>query len=236
MTAGAAVLLYHAANAQRLASAGRHLGAAAGAAIVAVPYLVGSLVLLESHDLLPTLVRDVTAGLLAAWPQTMDTLGRVLLVVAFNEAIAQGISRLTKGAWLRSLRAHMCLVAAAVAVVAAPQIAALGAGVTVAGWSTTPRLLAMLAATLLSQAGLWGEVYLITGLVMDGIHGQAPSQASALAHPWQGMKKGMIYSGVFLGILYGLDLLGSTPGLATWAVGRPLVAGMLFGRGHVSPG
>ena len=42
------------------------------------------------------------------------------------------------------------------------------------GWS------AVVAATVLSQAGLWAEAYLLTGMVIDAIHGTAPSRESTV--------------------------------------------------------
>ncbi|MFL6692338.1 MAG: sugar phosphate nucleotidyltransferase, partial [Ramlibacter sp.] len=83
--------------------------------------------------------------------------------------------------------------------------------------------------TILSQAGLWAEVYLITGMVMDALHGQAPTAETASGHPILGMKKGAVYSGTFMGLLYGLDALWRIPGVSGFATGEPLVASLLFG-------
>jgi cyclic beta-1,2-glucan synthetase len=220
LVATAALVLYHAANARQLAAVGRHLRAGAGAAIVAVPYLVGSLLLLESPPLL-------TAPI-ARLPHA-DLIAPLALVFLFNEIVANGLSLLAKGSFLRARRAHALLLAAAIGVVAAPQIAAFGSAERVAAWPTLPRLVAMLAATVLSQAGLWAQVYLVTGLVMDAIHGRAPSGKSVATYPWQGAKKGMIYSGLFLGILYGIDLLSTTPRIVAAAVAHPLAAAGLLG-------
>ena len=63
--------------------------------------------------------------------------------------------------------------------------------------------------TMLSQAGLWAEAHLVTGMIMDSIHGQAPSPTSVFEHPATGMKKAMVYGGVFMGSLYPWDALGS---------------------------
>ncbi len=51
--AAAVAVLYHAANACRLAATGRHLGPIAGALIVGTPYVVGGLTILESHGAAP---------------------------------------------------------------------------------------------------------------------------------------------------------------------------------------
>ena len=97
------------------------------------------------------------------------------------------------------------MLAVAVAAVVAPWAATLGSGPTLAASPALPRFAAVLLTTMLSQAGLWAEAYLVTGMIMDAIHGKAPSGASASGHPVTGMKKGMVYSGVFMG---GLHTLG----------------------------
>ena len=66
--AAATMLVYHAANAYRVASSGKHLGAAAAALIVGTPYVVGGLVLLESAGLMQSLGTGLTLGLLEAQP------------------------------------------------------------------------------------------------------------------------------------------------------------------------
>src|SRR5205807_2641619 len=88
--------------------------------------------------------------------------------------------------------------------------------------------------TVVSQAGLWAEAYLITGMVLDAIHGQAPSAGSASGHPVEGMKKGMVFSGTFMAIVYGLGLLGEVPAvrhLASLPSGGPppVLAAVLLG-------
>jgi cyclic beta-1,2-glucan synthetase len=49
-----------------------------------------------------------------------------------------------------------------------------------------PRLIATLATTILSQAGLWAEAYLITGMALDAIHGRAPSRDTTSRIPSRG--------------------------------------------------
>ena len=89
-----------------------------------------------------------------------------------------------------------------------------------AAWPDLLRLVATVLTTMLSQAGLWAEAYLVTGMIMDAIHGQAPQRDSASSHPVTGMKKAMVYSGVFMGSLYTLGLLWDLP-FIRWA-GRRL--------------
>ena len=227
--AAATLLVYHAANAYRLASSGKHLGAAAAALIVGTPYVVGGLVLLESGGLMQSLGTAFTLGLLEAQPAVLEFIGRVFVLFCFNEAAAQGLGLATKGSLLKSARAHASMLAVAIAAVAAFPIATLGSGATVAAWPIVQRLVATVLTTILSQAGLWAEAYLVTGMLMDAIHGQAPSGDSAFSHPVTGMKKGMVYSGVFMGSLYTLGLLWELAFIRWMADGYPIIAATLLG-------
>ncbi len=188
--AAVAATLYHASNACRLALARRHLSPIAGVMIVATPYVVGSLVLLESTDLLERLAGGMTAGLLAGWPAVVETFGAMLVVFGFNEAVAHGIALATGRRGVRAAQTHLWLAATAAAVVVAPWIADLGSGALAASLPSPVRWFAVVLTTVLSQAALWAEVYLITGLVLDGIRGQGPSAKSVGTHPVQGIRKG----------------------------------------------
>ena len=138
--------------------------------------MIGGLVLLESNGLLQLLGSALTFGLMQSQPAFLEFLGRVLVVFCFNEAVAQGLGLATKGILLKSLRAHALMLVVAVAAVLGFPIAAIGSGTTVASWPMAVQPLAVVATTALSQAGLWAEAYLITGMIMDAIHGQAPSR------------------------------------------------------------
>ena len=227
--AAATMLIYHATNAYRLASSGKHLGAAAAALIVGTPYIVGGLVLLESTSLLQSLGSGLTFGLLEGQPAVLGFLGRVIVIFGFNEAVTQGLRLATKGSILTSLRAHASMLAVAIAAVAAFPIAALGSGPAVAAWPMAVRLFPVVATTVLSQAGLWAEAYLVTGMLLDAIHGLAPSADSACLHPLTGMKKAMVYGGVFMGCLYVPGLLGEVSSFRGLAESLPVVAAVLLG-------
>jgi cyclic beta-1,2-glucan synthetase len=242
VVAAAVTLAYHAANASRLASTGRHLGPAGAALIVGTPYVVGGLTMLESGGLLQALGGYLTAGALSAHPDLLEFVGRVLVILVFNEAVASGLGLATRRTLLKAPGSHLMMLAVAAAAVAAPRVAALGSSpldawpivprwiaTLIAAWPTVPRWIATVLTTMLSQAGLWAEAYLITGMAMDAIHGQAPSRGSVREHPVRGMTKGMVYSGTFMGILHALGALGEVP-LARWAAAsQPVLAAALFG-------
>ncbi len=227
--AAVGAIVYHAANAHRLARSGRHLSAAGAAILIGTPYVVGGLTLLESDGLLQALGGTLTAGALASRPEALAFLGRVVVILCFNEAVANGLSLATKRAPLKSQRAHVSLVVVAIAAVSGPWVASLGSGATVASWPAGMRLFATVVTTVLSQAGLWAEAYLITGLAMDAIHGQAPSRDSCVMHPLRGMAKGMVFSGTFMGLLHVLGILADLPVLRSIAASYLLPAATLFG-------
>jgi cyclic beta-1,2-glucan synthetase len=72
----------------------------------------------------------------------------------------------------------------------------------------------------LAEAGLWGVVYFMTGLVLDSLSGRPPSLVSARANLRGGATRGAIYGGVFM--------------LLILAVSTPLRAGgfVAFILGH----
>ncbi len=227
--AAAAVVLYHTANAVRLVSTGRHLGAVAGTLIVGTPFFVGSLTLLESSALLQQLGSLATAGALSAWPTAIEVVGRVVVVFGFNVVVAVTLSVATKRVVLRQLPAYLTMLAAAGAVVAAPWIAAYGSGAVSPSAPAVLRLIVTVVTTVLSQAGLWAEGYLITGFVLDALRGRAPDRESTAAHALQGLRKGAVYSGTFMGILYALPVLWELPGVRALAGSAPLILAAGFG-------
>jgi len=227
--AAATALVYHLAGAYQLASSRRHLSPIGGLVIVGTPYVFGVLVLLESAELLSALGSWLTAGAVATGPVMLETLGRVFVVFAFNVAVASGLALATRRRLLKSVRAYLILLAVAAMVVAAPWVAHAGSGETVAAWPVLPAALAALLATVFSQAGLWAEGYLITGMLLDALHGHAPSRRSALRHPLVGMRKGVIFSGLFMGILLSIELARNAAAVQ-WLIGQfPIVAAVGFG-------
>jgi cyclic beta-1,2-glucan synthetase len=184
-TASVFIGVHFIANTWQLASRHRHLSGPASGIVLAVPFLFSSLLLLNSQ-----LGEGVIAG--------------ILIVFVFNEAVAQAISLATRGKIITDIRTHSMFLLAALAVNASPFVAHVGSG----GWSAQLGGLSLfgvtILSTILSQAGLWVEAYLLTGMLMDGIHGRAPETATTTRHIGTGAGKGMVYSGVFMAILHGL--------------------------------
>ncbi len=153
----------------------------------------------------------------------------MVVLWVFNELAALLLGAVTGGKRLGSARSHLTLLGVSIAAVAAPWIAALGSGRWAAALPDLVRQVVAIAVTALSQAGLWAEVYLITGWVLDALHGGGPSSGSTRAHPLLGLKKGMIYSAVFMTILQSLGILWAWPRLHDLARSQPLIMATLFG-------
>jgi cyclic beta-1,2-glucan synthetase len=223
------IAFYHAINLYCLSVSGKHLEIISGALIILPPYLVNLLLLLESPLLLHQLGNSVSAGWLSDWRLVSESLGRLVIIFIFNEMAVNGLSLVAKRTGMKSLKVHGSLLLISLAVVAGPWIAQLGSGSLIAAWPPIARFFAVIATTIFSQAGLWAEVYLITGVIMELLHGKSPSPSSIAGISLQGMKKGMIYSGVFMGILQGLGLLGKIPAAASLAADYPLAIAALLG-------
>ena len=240
--AAAVVLAYHAANFCRLSAACRHLGPASGLLVLATPYVFGCLLLLRPD-----------CQLLADWPDAGRFAGRVAVVFAFNVAVVNGLSAATGRTLLRSGTAYLTLLAVAVVVVAAPWVAAFGSGAKLdpssvvgriidsltqgrsTGWkwvvfeSGVSRMIAAVAAAAVSQAGLWAEVYLITGLALDALRGTPPSAGCVRRYAVEGAKKGAVFSGTFMAFVYVPGLLWELPAVRALVADYPVLLGGVVG-------
>jgi cyclic beta-1,2-glucan synthetase len=211
--------------ASRLATTGRHPGAIAAGWIVGTPYAMGALILLSS----PGMTQSLGGLFLGDLPKARELLGRLIVLFAFNEALAQGLSLATKRKLVGSIGAHLALLAVAFLAVTAPNIADSGSGAEAASWGKWGRLVIAVCTTMFSQAGLWGEVYLVTGLLMDAIHGGNPTRKSTFDNPFLGIKKGMVYSGTFMAILYGVGALSEVEPIRRLFEKIPLLALIALG-------
>ena len=210
---GAAVfyLLYHAANAYRLVNSRKHLDAIMGAAITVIPFLLGLPLALPSDQLAYSLGNFVTAGLLSGSPVWCAGVGRVLLLFLFNVILTQAFALTESRRPLTSGKAHLYLLLAAVAPIVASSVADFGSGNFAAGLPGALKPVAAVLATMLSQGALWAEVFLVTGMIMDGMHGRAPTRSTMKAHAVSGLKKGMVFSGVLMALLQLHHIVADAP-------------------------
>ena len=203
------LLLYHLANAYLLTTARRHLSLAAGAVIVVTPYAFGLLLALESANLAGAIGNFAACGWLGDRPELAVTIGRVLLLFGFNEFVIGAVCLISAARLLRSVRAHLNLLVVAAAAIAAPWVADLGSGAVTVPVAFRP--LAALVATMLSQGALWALVFMLTGVVLDGMRRQPPSAGSIRQHGMSGLRKGMAFSGILVSILFLFNALVHWP-------------------------
>ncbi len=222
-------LIYHISNACSLISHGKHLRAVTGTLIVAIPYLFNWVLLVGNAAILKTFINTLTVGLLAAWPVIIDTISRFFVVLVFNEVVVNGIGLATSGKTLRTLKAHLWAAFVSFCVVVAPLIADLGSGGAAATLPAAIRAVAAIITTALSYAGLWGEVYLITGMILDGVKRIAPSWETISKNISNGMRKGMAYSAILLSLLYITSMLLNAPIAQKIMSAFPLITGVFAG-------
>ena len=224
-----AFLVYHISNAFSLASSGKHTKALTGALIIGTLCLFNWLMLLQNVILLQTLAGSITLGLLSAWPKILEIIGQVFVVFVFNEAFINGMSFAIKGKILKTSKAHLFILLVSLGVVIAPLIADLGSATAVAKLPVILRAIIAILTTMLSFAGLWGEVYLITGIALDGGYRRAPSWRSIFSHVTTGMRKGMVYSGILIALLYALSMVLGAGLSQTIMSSLPILVGILAG-------
>ncbi|MEI6562994.1 MAG: hypothetical protein WCO42_01660 [bacterium] len=194
--------LYHVANARRLATARRPLEAAVGARMVAIPFIFGILLLLPNRDLM------LQAGAILvprAWaaPELLVFTGRALILVVFNLAAALACG----GRW--TVGHIKVLIPVAVAAVGSPLIANAGSGTFAVPALLQP--LVAIVATMLSQGLLWAEAYLLTGMMLDAMHGRQFQSTTLSDYARKGLRNGVVFSGWFMGLLHAGLLLYSSP-------------------------
>ncbi len=206
---------------------GRPLGWREAAALFLLPFLFTSLFLLSSAHLLADIGRYVGVGRWFGW-YGEATFGRIVLLFLFNEIAIVGGGWLIDGHWTRSWRLRALLLLSAVAASLTPQIASLGAGPHVAD---LPRIVLVVLLPLISAAalaGLWAQTFLLTGLMLDAMHGRRPTVSASVRHWREGAVKGAIYSFVFM-LLVQLAGLAQTPLLWPVVSAAPALTALVAG-------
>jgi len=214
VSAALAFVIYHVTNACTIVTSRRSVRAITGALIVGTPFLTGWLLLLVS----PTAVLPV-----------MEPLGRFLVVLVFNEIVTNGISWALRGRLVTTAKAHGMTVFVSAMVMFAPLVADLGSTPAVAALPFLLQSAVAVVTAMGSYAGLWGEVYLITGLILDSLQRTAPTSETVTDHVRRGMGKGMAYAAMFMAILYALHLLLTAPGSQAVMAAVPILIGIAIG-------
>lgn len=219
------VLIYAAASMAVAVAGGRGLALRERLALLLLPLLFNLVLSLGNGGMMHDLGGMVTLGVSLPEPVNL-VVGRSAVLFAFCE-VALGLFRfLVAGRLTGDWRFHALLLGAALHAVMAPHMADLPV---LLGWSSAIRAIVAVAAAATAQAGLWAIVYIVTGLAIDALNGTPPTYAAAYGQWHSGATKGLIYGGVFMGIVVGLDAILSMPGIVPLAQAFPIGPGLLGG-------
>jgi len=169
-------VIYHVVGAYSLSSKKKHLDLIGAGVIMATPFAFGLLLALQNAG---------SIGL------------QTILVFAFAQFIANACSLITHQKFLRDEKVHLLVFVLSVLSVLSSRIADLGS-------QTLPGIVGPFAAVfaaMFSQAILWSIVFLFTGMILDVMRGGAPAFATAWSTARSGFFKGMVFSGVLMGLL-----------------------------------
>ncbi|MBU1862804.1 MAG: hypothetical protein KKH94_03965 [Candidatus Omnitrophica bacterium] len=229
LTAAVTFLIYHFFNMYSLVTSGRHLRPITSTLLVMTPFLCGWLLLVENITIIQNFFNVTTGGLLMKAPFLCETLSRIFVVFIFNELLINGIGLVIKRRTLSQFKEHILVLFVSFGVIVAPLIADVGSSSTVAALPTLISMIIAMITTMLSYAGLWGEVYLITGILLDAGHHTAPSWKTLSEHVRVGMKKGAWFSGYLLGLLFAISIFFNAGLTQTIMKSAPLLCGIIFG-------
>ena len=192
-------------------------------AVLALPLLFNALLALSSATLMSDLGRHLSSGDGAAW------LGRIVLLLAFNEVLLFGTGLLLdrRGTW--RWQVHALLVGGSILVCSTPLIADLAHHPALASLPWAVQALCAIPLAALSQSGLWAETFLVTGILLDALHGRRPTAEACLGHFRSGLLRGAIYAALFMGVVLMLAGLASVHAFGVAVRTLPPLAGLLLG-------
>ncbi|HMR30774.1 MAG TPA: hypothetical protein PKA13_08820 [Geminicoccaceae bacterium] len=151
-------------------------------------------------------------------------IGRAAVLLLFTEVLVVGIGYVMDRRWLKEWRMHALILGCAVLAATTPQIADFGS--TGGGWLARP---IAVAATAFAFAGLWGQTFLVTGVLLDAFRNRRPSWRIGSRHWRSGAVKGAIYAGVFMALVQVAVVVAGLPSAMWLAATLPIPVGALLG-------
>ena len=204
------VVLYQAANIISLAARHRPMGLLGSGVLLVLPFAAGCLLALQPGALSEEIGRWGAVVLPVHGDWLIRPAGRIILLLLFNELLVNAFSLGLRRMLLTGWRAWLCLLACSAGAVLAPAIADFGSASSPLTGSYAARVIVVLISTLLSQGLLWAEVFLLTGVMLDGLGGKGPSWLGLAKHAMRGLTNGAIVSGVFMAVVLGIDAIART--------------------------
>ncbi|MCB1545195.1 MAG: glycosyl transferase family 36, partial [Rhodoblastus sp.] len=214
---------------------GRRPGPAAAVSLALIPF-VFSLFLAIGSNLPADLGRIMTFQAPLDY-FVVAAIGRAPFLIALNEAVVAGASIALGRHPQGGLRLHAMLFGAAIFASFTPNIATYGSLEFAQGLPPALGVLFTAFIAAISQAGLWGETYLITQTVTDLLHGKPPIEP-AVRKPWSsGAGKGAVYGFVFMLLIGALGAFTQSNGLynafiATGVLGAAIVGAVFYPLGR----
>lgn len=155
--------------------------------------------------------------------------GRVVVLAAANVGVAAALNLVCMGRVLGLGRLWGLLVLAAAAAGISPLWAELGASPMAAALPAPLPPLAAVLGVALAQGSLWAEVFLMTGLVMDAMHGRRPAWYWGYPAFRDGLGRGAAYGTLFLGLVLVADAVIHWPWVERAFAMAPSLSWMALG-------
>ncbi len=215
-------MIYSLAVVQRLLVAGRHPPPLLAGTILVIPSLFNGVLLIGNTDLVRLIGGAALSGATASSLLPVF-LGRSVILGLFNEAVANLIGLLVVRRLVADARVHALLLGSALMAAVTPEFADWGSAAYLAGRPWIVAVPAALFFAMLSQAGLWSQTFLITGLIMDAFHGKPPTWYWGSDHFRSGFSKGAVYSLVFISMVQLLAVLMRVDAVVSVARAAPVI-------------
>jgi cyclic beta-1,2-glucan synthetase len=207
---------------------GRHPSLLAQVSLLAAPLAFNWLLLLQTPRLLQQMIGALPGGSLLA-ERSRELGGRMLVLAIFNAGTALALNALCIRILLREPRAYALLFVSAAFAGLTPLVADLGSTEAVAGLPAILGIAVAILAVALAQAGLWGQTFLMTGLLMDALKGRRPAGYWGARYYRDGLGKGAVYSALFLGLLFLVRGLSSSSLVHAADLAQPLLTHVALG-------
>ncbi|MCX8044907.1 MAG: glycosyl transferase family 36 [Desulfobacterota bacterium] len=227
-TAALAAVAYFGLSAATALTTGRHIKLTGSISLLLVPYLCNVLLILLSQGLRADIGRFLIGGAFAP-SLLVQWLGSVAVLVFINEATATLLFLVLAGRLLTDQRMHGLLLATALLCASAPLTADFGCHQSLLNMHPFVAYFCALLAALLSQASLWAETFLITGILIDALRGRPPLWYWGRMHGAEGIIKGSIFTGVFFCLIYGIASAAARENIRFFIGSVPVLFGALSG-------
>lgn len=205
------VFLYHIGNIYRLCIARKQLGFAGSFFLISTPYIMGILLALQNQSLLVgfidfntnllneiSKITSLTTGDFSKISSSVIAFGIMFLITEF---ICNAFSILDGKRLIIDFNAHKKIAILSLGLIIAPFIADIGSGIFAGQLPTLMRSSLAVITTSISQGMLWAYVFMITGVMLDAISGDAPAAWRIHLHARKGRNSGMMYSGILMALI-----------------------------------